>query len=40
MGIFTFECATKIVAQGLVLHRNAYLWNMWNILDFVVVTSG
>lgn len=40
MVIFTFECFVKIVAQGLILHRNAYLWSMWNILDFVVVGSG
>lgn len=40
MFIFTFECTVKIVAWGLLLHRNAYLWSMWNVLDFVVVTSG
>lgn len=40
MLIFTFECVVKIVAWGLLLHRNAYLWSMWNVLDFVVVTSG
>ena len=40
MGVFTVECLTKIIAQGLILHKNAYLHSIWNILDFVVVVSG
>ena len=38
--IFTSECLLKIVANGLVLHRNAYLRNGWNILDFGIVMIG
>lgn len=38
--IFCTEASIKICALGLVLHRNSYLRNMWNILDFVVVVSG
>ena len=38
--IFTSECLLKIVANGLVLHRNAYLRNGWNILDFSIVMIG
>ena len=38
--IFTSECLLKIVANGLVMHRNAYLRNGWNILDFTIVMIG
>ena len=38
--IFTSECLLKIVANGLVMHRNAYLRNGWNILDFSIVIIG
>ena len=30
----------QVVAEGLVGHRNAYLWSGWNWLDFVVVVVG
>ncbi|XP_064457887.1 voltage-dependent calcium channel type A subunit alpha-1-like isoform X3 [Ornithodoros turicata] len=30
----------KIVALGFILHRGAYLRNVWNIMDFVVVVTG
>lgn len=32
--------AVQVVAEGLVGHRNAYLWSGWNWLDFVVVVVG
>ena len=38
--IFTSECLLKIVANGLMMHRNAYLRNGWNILDFTIVMIG
>ena len=38
--IFTSECLLKMVANGLVMHRNAYLRNGWNILDFSIVMIG
>ena len=38
--IFTSECLLKIVANGLVMHRNAYLRNGWNVLDFSIVMIG
>ena len=38
--IFTSECLLKILANGLVMHRNAYLRNGWNILDFAIVMIG
>lgn len=40
MGIFTLEMMVKIVADGFILHKNSYLRNPWNIMDFVVVVSG
>jgi voltage-dependent calcium channel L type alpha-1D len=39
-GIFTTECILKIIAFGLVLHKNAYLRIGWNLIDFAVVVSG
>jgi voltage-dependent calcium channel N type alpha-1B len=30
----------KILSQGFVLHKNSYLRNLWNIMDFVVVVTG
>ena len=38
--VFTAEMALKIVAQGFVLNRGAYLRDVWNWLDFTVVVSG
>ena len=29
-----------MIAEGLIGHRNAYLWSTWNWLDFVVVVVG
>lgn len=37
---FMFEMVCKIIAQGLVLHKNAYLRDVWNMLDcFVTLYS-
>ncbi|XP_058941350.2 voltage-dependent calcium channel type A subunit alpha-1 isoform X1 [Pocillopora verrucosa] len=38
--IYCIEAATKIIASGFLLHKDAYLRNGWNILDFVVVVVG
>ena len=40
LGIFCVEASLKIVALGFVLHKGAYLRNIWNIMDFVVVVTG
>ena len=40
MGIFFCETFFKVLATGLLLHKNAYLHSLWNIMDFVVVSSG
>ncbi|XP_055309467.1 voltage-dependent calcium channel type A subunit alpha-1-like isoform X3 [Sitodiplosis mosellana] len=40
LGIFCVEAVCKILANGLVLHPNSYLRDVWNIMDFVVITSA
>jgi hypothetical protein len=35
--IFIFECFCKIIGMGFVWHRNSYLRDAWNWLDFFVV---
>lgn len=35
---FVMEAMLKILAQGLIKHRNAYLKDSWNILDISVCT--
>lgn len=37
---FICECLMKIIAQGLYKHKNSYLKNNWNLVDFVVVISS
>ena len=38
IAVFTFEMVVKMVAYGVLFHRNAYLRDAWCILDFAVVT--
>lgn len=38
--IFTAECALKIVSYGFIYHKNSYLRDGWNWLDFIVVIIG
>lgn len=40
LGIFCVEASLKIIALGFVLHKNSYLRNIWNIMDFFVVVTG
>ncbi|XP_056303118.1 voltage-dependent N-type calcium channel subunit alpha-1B [Danio aesculapii] len=40
IGIFCFEAGIKIIALGFVFHKDSYLRNGWNIMDFVVVVTG
>jgi hypothetical protein len=35
--IFIVECVLKIAAMGFVYHKNSYLRDYWNMLDFLVV---
>ena len=39
-GIFTGELLLKVVVRGLVLHPGAYLRNVWNATDAVVVATS
>jgi hypothetical protein len=36
---FILEAVLKILSQGFYKHRNAYLQNWWNFLDFAVVIT-
>jgi hypothetical protein len=38
--VFASESVLKIVAQGFLLGKNAYLRDAWNVLDFFVVCTG
>lgn len=38
--IFTLEAVIKIIAMGFIMHKNAYLKDAWNWLDFIVVCIG
>ena len=40
LAAFTVELVFKILARGLIMHRHAYLREVENWLDFVVVVSG
>jgi hypothetical protein len=37
---FIAEAVCKIIAQGLVHHRNSYLQDAWNCMDFFVVLTS
>ncbi|XP_063787224.1 voltage-dependent P/Q-type calcium channel subunit alpha-1A isoform X12 [Pseudophryne corroboree] len=39
-GVFTFEMVIKMVDLGLLLHQGAYFRDLWNILDFIVVSGA
>ena len=36
--LFILEACLKIIGMGFAYHKNAYLRNGWNILDFSVAT--
>lgn len=40
LAIFCVEASLKILALGFVMHKNSYLRNIWNIMDFFVVVTG
>ena len=35
--IFLIECILKILGMGFFMHKNSYLRDFWNWLDFLVV---
>jgi len=40
LGLYTFEMAIKILAQGFIWDDDAYLKDFWGILDFTIVMSA
>ena len=38
--IFTIECLLKIISMGFIYHKNSYMRDYWNWLDFLVVIVG
>lgn len=38
--LYTVELVLKVLAMGFLFNRGAYLRDMWNVLDFVIVASG
>lgn len=40
LAIFCVEASCKIIAMGLLLHKNSYLRSVWNILDFIVISTA
>lgn len=38
--VFFFEAALKIVAMGFLFHQFAYLRDLWNLVDFIIVVLG
>ncbi|CAG7833557.1 unnamed protein product [Allacma fusca] len=40
LGIYSAEMVLKVTAKGFIINKFSYLRNLWNILDFVVVSSG
>lgn len=38
--IFCVEASCKIIALGLIFHKNSYLRNVWNIMDFFVIGTA
>ncbi|XP_062930030.1 probable voltage-dependent N-type calcium channel subunit alpha-1B isoform X1 [Mobula hypostoma] len=39
-GVFTFEMVIKMINLGLILHPGSYFRDLWNILDFIVVSGA
>ena len=35
--VFLAECGIKIIAMGFIKHKNAYLRDYWNWMDFLIV---
>lgn len=37
---FLFEALIKILGMGFIFHKNSYLRDPWNALDFLIVLIG
>lgn len=40
LALYSLEMILKICGRGFLFNKGAYLWDAWNILDFVIVLSG
>lgn len=38
--LFLLEATLRIIAYGFIRHRNAYLRDIWNVIDFAVVLTS
>jgi len=38
--IYAIEALLKIIAYGFIFQKGAYLRDLWNVVDFVVVVLG
>ena len=38
--LFILEAIIKIIAMGFLFHKNSYMRDIWNIIDFVIVITG
>ena len=38
--LYTIEMVLKILGMGFILNKGSFLRDSWNILDFIIVTSG
>ena len=38
--VFCAECVIKILADGFIFHSGSYMRSGWNVMDFVVVSTG
>lgn len=39
-GLYTIEMTTKIIAYGFFFAPHAYLKDVWNVLDFIIVSTS
>ena len=40
LAVYTAEMVLKIIAYGFLFNNGAYLRGLWNILDFIIVSSA
>lgn len=40
LGIYTAESVLKILGMGFLFNQGAYLRDLWNLMDFVIVVTG
>lgn len=38
--IFIIECVLKVIAKGLIMHKNSYMQSGWDLIDLLVVITA